>query len=517
MRWFLCIVLSLSALPLQAQLFSPDKLARPHAELEGLTNCTQCHQLGERISEDKCLECHDVLAARIRSDLGYHARLRDKTCIDCHSDHRGLDYEMVHWDTTHFDHDSTGYALTGKHLDLDCAQCHQTESYIGLEQDCISCHQDQHRGQLGNDCTSCHDINGWKEVRFEHDEAQFHLVGKHQEVACEKCHTLEHSKLDAGSTNQQTQDDDGQMRRYKPLPFAQCMDCHSDYHQGQFEQDCADCHGESGWKSVDFNHERALFALLGKHQQVECNECHQIEIFADGNELQRFKPLPFANCMDCHVDLHLPSLGTDCESCHVVSDWRQAGRTFDHSTARFQLAGKHQEVECEACHSEGRFRDIAFTQCMDCHNDYHQGQFEQDCADCHGESDWKSVDFNHERALFALQGKHQQVKCNECHLLEIFANDAALQRFKPLPFANCMDCHADYHQEQFSQDCRECHKVEEWQASTFEHNRSTFSLDGAHANVECQKCHLLNTFANDIELRRYKPVNAECQACHGAL
>jgi hypothetical protein len=516
MRWTLWIVL-LWALPLQAQLFSPDKLAQPHAELEGLKNCTQCHQIGERISEAKCLECHDALAARIRSNLGYHARLTEKNCIDCHSDHRGTDYAMVRWDTTSFDHDLTGYTLTGKHLQLNCSQCHQTKSHLGLEQDCISCHQDQHRGQLGTDCIDCHDTNGWHEVRFEHGKAQFQLVGKHQEVDCNKCHLLEPIALDNEVALQQTQDVPDSIRRYKPLPFANCADCHTDYHQGQFEQDCVECHSESDWKKMDFDHQRAQFALLGKHQQVKCNECHQLELFADGAELQRFKPLPFANCADCHADPHVPSLGTNCESCHIVDDWRQAGQTFDHNSARFQLVGKHQNVACEACHSAGRFRDLAFANCTDCHTDYHQGQFEQDCAACHGESDWKEMDFDHQRAQFALLGKHQQVKCNECHQLELFADGAELQRFKPLPFAHCADCHADYHQNQFAQDCAECHRVEQWPHTTFDHSRSTFHLDGAHANVECDQCHALETFANGKELRRYKPVEAECQTCHGAL
>lgn len=375
MRWALLITV-LWALPLQAQLFSPDKLARPHAELEGLKNCTQCHQLGERISEDKCLQCHDALAARIRSDLGYHARLTDKNCIDCHSDHRGIDYEMVRWDTTKFDHDSTGYALTGKHLELNCSQCHQTESYVGLEQDCLSCHQDEHRGQLGKDCTQCHSTKEWPEIRFEHEKAQFQLVGKHQEVDCNKCHLLEDIVSTSESGSQATQDAPMQVRRYKPLPFAECSDCHTDYHQGQFEQDCAACHGESDWKKMDFDHQRAQFALLGKHQQVKCNQCHQLELFADG---------------------------------------------------------------------------------------------------------------------------------------------AQLQRFKPLPFANCADCHADYHQNQFAQDCAECHRVEQWPNTTFDHSRSTFHLDGAHANVKCELCHALETFANGEELRRYKPVDDACQTCHGAL
>ncbi len=56
----------------QSQI-SPGDLAAPHAHLEGMSNCTQCHILGEKVSNEKCLACHKELKKRIDLQKGYHS------------------------------------------------------------------------------------------------------------------------------------------------------------------------------------------------------------------------------------------------------------------------------------------------------------------------------------------------------------------------------------------------------------------------------------------------------------
>ena len=65
----LLLLLSLSSL---AQ-FSPGKLSTAHADLEGISNCTKCHDIGNKISEQKCLDCHKEIQTLISADRGYHA------------------------------------------------------------------------------------------------------------------------------------------------------------------------------------------------------------------------------------------------------------------------------------------------------------------------------------------------------------------------------------------------------------------------------------------------------------
>lgn len=406
------ILALLWALPLAAQLLSPGELAGPHAELEGLSQCTKCHALGKKVDEGRCLDCHKALAERIRAGKGYHANLK-KACIDCHSDHRGRQYQMIRWTPEQFDHAQAGYALEEAHSRLRCAQCHKERSYLGLSPACLPCHTDQHQGQLSADCLGCHTMAAWKPAaRFDHARSAYPLQGRHAQVACAKCH------------------------------------------------------------------------LEGK-----------------------YKGLPFQQCRDCHQDAHRPSLGNDCQRCHTVAGWKEASQGFDHERTGYPLRGRHAQVACAKCHLEGKFKGLPFQQCRGCHQDYHQGQFSQDCADCHAVEAWKpAARFDHGRSVFPLQGKHLQVECAKCH---------PQGRYRPLP-QQCRDCHQDIHQGQFAQDCALCHGAGDWKPATlFDHQRAAYQLDGAHARVLCEQCHLLEQSAEGKEFRRYRPLAATCQACHG--
>ena len=57
---------------------------------------------------------------------------------------------------------------------------------------CSSCHQDIHFKQFEvgglTNCLKCHTFEGWKIANFDHNTTAFKLDGKHQNVACAKCH-----------------------------------------------------------------------------------------------------------------------------------------------------------------------------------------------------------------------------------------------------------------------------------------------------------------------------------------
>ncbi|MBD3165410.1 hypothetical protein GF324_02325, partial [bacterium] len=182
--------LVLSASPVQAQI-SPGKLSYAHEELEGITNCTQCHELGQReLSAEKCLACHTALKQRIDRNEGYHVSeaVRAENCSRCHVEHAGRDAELVHWPEgkTSFDHRMTGYTLEGRHTEPDCEECHKAvfqqawlagheavdpqSTFLGLDRSCITCHVDEHREQLTDRCLDCHSYDGWRPARgFDHN------------------------------------------------------------------------------------------------------------------------------------------------------------------------------------------------------------------------------------------------------------------------------------------------------------------------------------------------------------
>jgi len=124
------LVLSLTFITIQvfAQL-SPGELSKAHAYLEGLTNCTKCHMLGEKETTSKCLECHKEIKNLISQKKGYHSssEVNGKKCAECHGEHFGRDFKLIRFDDKKFDHKLTGYNLEGKHKETKCVDCHKTE------------------------------------------------------------------------------------------------------------------------------------------------------------------------------------------------------------------------------------------------------------------------------------------------------------------------------------------------------------------------------------------------------
>lgn len=118
----------------------------------------------------------------------------------------------------------TGFALDGRHGDLDCAACHAVDpagARIPVRgADCASCHAEPHAGQFedatrGGDCVRCHtSARPFTQPTFRHDlDSDFPLDGRHAELACASCHGLE------------TFGDAGLFRRYRPLA-SDCTSCH---------------------------------------------------------------------------------------------------------------------------------------------------------------------------------------------------------------------------------------------------------------------------------------------------
>jgi len=525
---------------LYAQL-SPGDLSHVHADLEGLSNCTKCHEIGEKVQSQNCLSCHKILYERIEEGKGLHADAGYEDCTDCHSEHHGREYKLVYWDDgqENFDHKETGFELAGKHASLKCRDCHSSknikyknklqsqkkdlnQTFLGLSQDCLNCHQDEHRGQMNNNCLDCHKMNGWKPApKFNHDKTKFKLSGLHNKVQCKNCHkSITDNKFKT----------DISFLKFAGLKFNNCTNCHKDPHSDRFGQNCENCHNTSGWQNYSknkFDHSKTNYPLEGKHSLVSCEKCH-------GRKKSK-KIVRFGQCLDCHKDFHAGQFKDrdqkgNCDDCHSVNGFSPANFTIsNHDKSNFPLTGAHLAIPCIACHEvTGRKNhksllfDFPNVQCESCHLDPHNNQVNKymkmnnnaGCEYCHSTKDWLSVQFDHTQTQFNLEGKHSLIRCNECHISKTmnFIN------FEKLPI-ECSACHDDIHKGQFesaqdSTDCRNCHTPVDWFAEKFNHEiHSNFKLEGAHINVACEKCHktekrLGTTFV------RYKPLNVECKACH---
>lgn len=364
-----------------------------------------------------------------------------KTCAACHAKddaHRGAlgaacasCHTPAAWKQARFDHDRTGFALTGAHAKAGCDSCHAQGRYRGTQPACLSCHKDKdvHAGRFGSSCADCHGAASWKVARFDHARTGFALTGGHAGLACAGCH--------------------GPSPAREPPRSTACVSCHAkdDVHKGSHGSSCEQCHQSSGWKSATFDHDRQTrFALTGAHAKVACESCH----------LRPPREVRLGTaCIDCHKadDAHAGQLGTDCAACHAPQAWKDPVR-FDHGLGLFPLIGKHAEAACGACHKSPRFKDAPVA-CAGCHADVdpHRGVFKGDCAGCHSPVGWIHWIFDHGRTGFVLDGRHASLECAACH-----------RPGKPAPTKVCGDCHQaeDIHRGAFGPDCAQCHSTSDF-------------------------------------------------------
>lgn len=460
--------------------FTDYRLEGKHAGAE----CSGCHKDGEKYSDapHACVSCHQgddphfgrlgtECASchvpdrweRIRFDhsktsfalLGAHADTKCSAChmdqvwkgvgaecIDCHLDDDAHDgrfgpqcascHEPASWTKIKFNHDATGFRLSGQHAAIECAACHGAGKPDPAPTACIGCHRgdDKHKGRNGPDCAACHSSSDWKRVSFDHASTGFALLGRHRSAACEACHTRP-------------------IQEWKPPKG--CIDCHADddRHEGLLGTDCSGCHRETGWTEVRFDHARdTRFALLGKHQAVTCAACHKTPTT---------QSLPTVSCAGCHRadDPHKGQLGDGCGQCHNVESWTGTVK-FNHDFTDFPLLGKHASVDCVSCHESKAYLD-APNGCHGCHaeDDVHKGGLGKDCASCHNPKAWEFWAFDHNtQTSFALTGKHAVVTCSGCHPARSDGQFKASSR--------CVSCHAsdDKHRGAFGTSCERCHNTE---------------------------------------------------------
>jgi Cytochrome c7 and related cytochrome c len=554
--------------PAHAQV-SPGPLSAAHEKLDGATQCFQCHAKagGPAEMEQRCLACHTEIAWMKSHREGFHAQVKDP-CSKCHPDHAGRDFQMIAWDggsPQRFDHRRAGWALEGRHAQIDCRSCHKPEfqksemadrirkkdratSWLGLGTACASCHTDPHSGALGADCARCHGLNAWKPApRFDHARTAYPLTGAHVTVACAQCHattTLVRSWAPSGTP----------IPVYKPVPHGECSSCHSDPHAGKFGPACARCHVTTSFTTVNkssFDHDRTRYPLRGRHVTVACESCH--------DEKTAFGPKPgFATCGACHRDAHagqarVAGKPADCATCHDVNGFTPSIFTVaQHAASVYPLEGAHARVECAKCHTHRAAGDPvaaglgvarvvmrpARDRCTSCHADPHQGRFtsgphtrKEGCVACHGMSAFRPSAFDvaaHATSGFPLEGAHRATPCAGCHAsLKSPVPGATTASSRALPLDDaplvCEGCHQDPHGGQFAARkdhgaCAGCHVTDAFAPATrFDHSRDArFKLDGAHARAACAACHRPTRDPDGVVRARYHPTPTACSACHAS-
>ena len=384
---------------------------RSHSEFEN--ECWRCHQPLRVKQAALCMECHIGIAEQIQATNGSHGAIVSVlNCYECHSDHKGKDFDPVLEAMEKYDHSIAPFSLRWHQVGYDtlpvsCSACHITSPEFGFTSgSCQECHAshspdfiDQHVVEFGANCTGCHD---GKDIMadFDHLNTMFPLDGKHAEARCAACHVsadFDHTPMD-------------------------CIGCHSEplVHLNQFDPNCSTCHNTQAWMPALFDgqlfdHESGTAFSLVRHRvdysgaTLACQGCHSPSDFDVSLDI----------CKTCHAEKasefmeeHTQQFGAACLDCHDGIDRLS---DFDHAS-RFPLQGRHAEIECESCHEEKVFRGTP-TECVHCHAEpeIHAGFFGLKCDYCHTADAWTPAQIR--MHTFPLDhGRQPDLACQVCHV-----------------------------------------------------------------------------------------------------
>ncbi|MCB9879060.1 MAG: hypothetical protein H6835_15805 [Planctomycetes bacterium] len=569
---------------------SPGPVSSVHAGLEridGGESCAACHGGLFGDMRSACSECHEDVAAQLEAGDGLHGRLDVAlvgNCSTCHSEHHGGGFRLVNRlafaqagvaDPAAFDHHLVGYEMAGKHLELQCVECHAhaddvllaagDKRFLGLEQACSSCHEDPHAGRMQLGCVTCHSQDGFA-TRDVHDHDRWlALDGRHGQLGCRDCHGA-----DDAHALERLPGDRGAARG--------CADCHEGPHSAPFlanstpvgerqVDNCARCHAPAQDAFAAATsvmtpalHEATGFALAAPHDAVACAKCHDATL----PFTERHPGRDADACAACHADVHDGQFddgafsrgefgARGCLACHDRAAF--APHAFDrehHAHTALPLDGRHAEADCSACHAdpaEGAARRFVGTptRCEQCHDDSHRAAFAGNaarlaaaprgaCAVCHGTAAWRDVEharFDHgDWTGFVVDGAHGQIDCADCHpALDQPEPDG--RSFGRVPAhqdgaAVCTACHGDPHRGIFDRDgrpaevdgragCVRCHDTASFRALLrgFDHGAFTgFQLAGKHGEQPCSACHEPLAVADATGRTWGEAKGRACADCH---
>ena len=472
--------------------------------------CTDCHVNNNyNITTTTCVSCH-LKDYQGTTNPNHVTSNFPQTCEQCHN--------TTSWLNATFNHDSTGFSLTGLHTvpPRQCTDCHVNNNYNITTATCVSCHLKDYQGTTNpshvasnfpQTCEQCHDTTSWLNATFNHASTGFALTGSHTVPPrqCTDCHVNNNYNLTSTA----------------------CVSCHLKDYQGttnpnhvtaNFPQTCETCHDTIVWTDSTFNHTATGFTLTGMHLVPPrlCTDCH----------VNNNYNLTSTACVTCHLKDYQGTTNPNhvasnfpqtCEQCHDTTSWLNA--TFNHAATGFALTGSHTVPprQCTDCHVNNNY-NLTSTACVSCHQtDYNNAKspidhisvgFPTTCELCHDTVLWTDGTFDHSKTAFPLTGMHTSPprQCVDCHVNN---------NYTTLP-TDCYGCHkADYqattnpgHAAQpqfFPTTCVSCHNTTSWLNATFNHVQYTpFPINHGNANGVCSTCHINS---NDYSV-------FQCTNCH---
>lgn len=349
-----------------------------------------------------------------------------------------------------FDHDTTGFLLSGAHSRLRCESCHMHGIFKGTPLRCQGCHGQAstiattRKGPVhiesNEACDDCHTEVSWLNARMDHVAITGSCVSCHNGVKAagkHSRHVQSHNRCE----------DCHRTIAWKPARFdhsgitGSCFSCHNGTtakgkspNHIQSGNSCEDCHRTTGWVPAGFDHSNITSG---------CFTCH------NGTRATGKSPGHIAS-------------SNNCDDCHRTSAWIPA--TFDHSS----ITGT-----CFSCHN-------GTTATGKSPNHISSGN---NCEDCHRTTAWvPATGFDHSNVSPGT--------CNSCH------NGTTATGKSPNHFITSLQCDV-------------CHNTTSFFTANYTHNLMGITHN---ANVRCRDCHTSNNATITYQFPAYRPNCAACHA-----
>ena len=349
--------------------------------------CTDCHVNNNyNLTSTACVTCH-LKDFQGTTNPNHVSSNFPQTCGQCHN--------TTSWLNATFNHNSTGFPLTGAHTSppRQCTDCHVNNNYNLTSTACVSCHQNDYNtattpvnhiaAGFPTTCETCHDTVLWADGKFNHTTTGFQLTGAHTVPPrqCSDCHVNNNYSLNS----------------------TLCYSCHQKDYSGTnnpahaaagFPTTCELCHDTSVWTDSTFNHNTTAFPLTGSHTVPPrvCSDCH-----VNNN----YTTLP-TTCIGCHQTDYNNTANpghaaqpqffpTTCQNCHNTTAW--SGASFNHTQyTPFPTSHGNAGNVCSTCHTNSN--DYSVFQCTGCHGGNNAKNFQHDnvpgyvynsinCYQCH--------------------------------------------------------------------------------------------------------------------------------------
>ena len=429
------------------------------------------------------------------------------------------------------EHEMSNSLLAGKHLEIDCMECHETGRFADTGAECTNCHSaipddadydmiyaslpypdnlyhsDIYPLHFEGECTDCHTFDNWKPFAFDHQDV----------TECQSCH-----------------------RNEAPVPMddpfaisvayvATSKPGLPDHYPGQ----CVDCHTDTtAWEKAAYEHSGGAECISchvpetpSNHYEGDCLSCHPD---TETWDVITFDHTMYQNCFSCHT-AEVNHYSGQCSDCHNTTDWSLVA--FDHSLSRnckncHSPPSKHSSGACNECHSTNSWSDAktnhdsySVEECTACHQgDAPENHYCEDCCRCHeAGDDWSKTYYAHDLDRECTDchtqdapGNHYEGVCTNCHEIGSWV----VVTFDHTNYTDCESCHTTS-EEHYPGECTSCHDTGGWGTVSFDHTgsgdcQSCHAVPDGHNTGACTLCHSTNSWQEAVDHSEF----VDCKVCH---